>query len=157
MSSVRVTGIEELIAKIKRLAGSDVLKPLIKAAALHIEGVIRKYPPTTIANSPDNPRGMWYQRGYGSKWHTKDGVRGSATSQQLGNQWGIDYQNGGLGAIIGNAVTYAPYVHDPEEQTSFHGAHGWKTTQTVIDDETPKVQDILGGVLQKEVDRIVGV
>lgn len=96
-----------------------------------VHNLIATYPPATIANSPANPTGRWYQRGYGPRWRRKDGsVGGRKTSQQLGQSWTTKVSN--WQAVVGTKATYAPFVQSAEDQAAFHKARGWKTDQDVL-------------------------
>lgn len=128
---IRIVG----LGAVQRKLNID-LKPALSAAtkaiALEIQGEIAPYPPSTIANSPSNPTGRWYERGYGPKWRVKSGaVHGRATSQTLGRRWAVKQR--GLGAVLGNSATYSPFVHDKNKQARFHGARGWVTDATAIE------------------------
>jgi hypothetical protein len=66
----------------------------------------------------------------------KDGsVGGRKTSESLGRKWTVATRDSGWSVLIGNNASYSPYVHDAEEQASFHAARGWVTDQQVLDQE----------------------
>ncbi len=123
---ITITGLKEA----QRLLGTNfkpALQAATKAIALQVQGEIAPYPPATGGNSPSNPTGRWYERGYGPRWRRKDGsVGGRKTSQMLGRQWGIR-ASGAWGQIVGNRATYAPYVHAEGQQARVHRAHRWVT------------------------------
>ena len=145
-------GIDKLLAKLAKLGKTSALRPATQAAALHIKGKVDKYPPSTSANSPDNESGRWYERGYGSKWRRKDGsVNGRKTSETLGRKWTTQIIAGGASAIVGNNVSYGPYVQDEEHQTSFHQARGWKTIQTISREEA----DTIMRFYRQQIERIL--
>jgi hypothetical protein len=129
--SITITGLKEA----QRLLGANfdsAMQSATKAIALQVENEIAPYPPATEANSPGNPKGKWYERGYGPRWQRKDGsVGGSKTSQMLGRRWGIR-PFGRIGTLVGNTATYAPFVHSQEDQAAFHGRRGWKTDHAVL-------------------------
>lgn len=123
---VEVKGLDEIA---RRLNAS--LEPIIKAvafvAATEAQDFISPYP---TQPAPANPK-RWYERGYGSKWRTKDGsIHGRKTSEVLGRKWSIrPYQN--VGAVLQNTASYAPFVHSADNQATIHKNTGWKTdTQT---------------------------
>lgn len=128
---IRIVGLRE----IQRALGADI-KPAIQAAtkaiALEVQGTIAPYPESTIANSPSNPKGRWYQRGYGPKWMTKKGeVHGRKTSQTLGRRWSVKQR--GIGAIVANLASYADVVHSQQKQARFHAARGWVTDKMALE------------------------
>lgn len=139
--------------QLTQLGKMDAVKAAIKAAALHIKGKISTYPPATIANTAANPGGRWYQRGYGPKWNTRDGVHGRKTSETLGRRWSISSTDGGMGATISNNASYVEYVHDDQKQAGFHGARGWKTARQVAEQETDEIVRFVEGFVQSEIDR----
>jgi hypothetical protein len=130
--TIRITGLKE----VQRLLGADfdsALQSATKAIALQAESEIAPYPAATEANSPGNPTGKWYERGYGPRWRRKDGsIGGAKTSQMLGRRWGIRPM-GRIGTLLGNTASYAPFVHGQEEQAAFHGRRGWRTDRGVIE------------------------
>lgn len=147
-----VTGIEETLAKLQRLGKLDTMRAVMLAAAEHVKGVVDKYPPATIANSPQNPTGKWYERGYGPKWRTKDGgVHGRKTSKMLGRQWTVA-AIGNFESVVGNNVPYGPYVQDETEQASFHKAHGWKTVQQVAREEADTVTRFIVAEIGRQIE-----
>lgn len=148
---IKYDGLEPLLKKLTKLSQLKYVIAAIKAAAAHVKGKADDYPPSTIANSPDNPTGRWYERGYGPKWQTRSGVHGRKTSETLGRRWAIKIEDHGLTAIIGNNVSYAPFVHSREEQAGFHKDRGWKTVEDVAEEETPVVLDFL----HQEIDRAI--
>ena len=132
MFSIKVEGLDRLQRHLNRN-----LKPAFRRASLAIAEVIRdeiaKYPPATIANSPSNPRGRWYQRGYGPRWARRDGsVGGRKTSEQLGQSWTTRQKD--MGAIVGTKVSYAPFVQAANQQASFHQGRGWVTDRQAVQD-----------------------
>lgn len=144
MANIKIEGLDEAIKKLESLNRLNRLKPAFRAAAAHVKGKIAIYPAATLGNSESNPTGRWYQRGYGPKWKRKDGsIGGKKSSETLGRKWTHEALSSGIGARIGNNVTYGPFVHDPAEQTSFHKAHGWKTTEQVAQEESGAVNRII--------------
>lgn len=138
---IKIEGIDNLIKKLGPLEGLRCIKPPIKASALHIKGKVDQYPAASEANTPGD---HWYERGYGSRWQRKDGsFGGKRSSETLGRKWTIAEVNGGLGAIIGNNVSYGPFVQDEDKQASFHGARDWPTIQKVTKDEADYVTRII--------------
>lgn len=151
---IRIKGAQQLMAKLESLDRLNAIKPAIKAATLHIKGKIAVYPPASIANSPSNDLGRWYQRGYGPRWKRKDGTTGgSKTSETLGRRWTTDYRNGGLTGVVGNNASYGPYVQQKEKQADFHRARGWLTDEDVIENERHTVERYILNAIDKALSK----
>ena len=146
--SVEIEGLEPLLRKLDNLEDLKKIKPALKAGAVHVMGAIKPYPPATIANSPSNPTGRWYERGYGTRTATG---RGYKTSETLGRKWTVASRDRGFTQVVGNNVSYGPFVQSAEEQAKIHGKRGWKTDQQVIDEESDTVLDFV----KDEIDRIL--
>lgn len=151
-----IRGMRELLQKLDTLAGLEGAKRGLKAGALHIKGIVSQYPPATEANSSTMDR--WYQRGYGPRWRRRDGsIGGSKTSEALGRKWTEESRNGGLTQVIGNNVTYGPWVQAAEKagtkgpQASFHKQHGWKTDEEVIDQEGSRVLSFVKSEIERDL------
>lgn len=128
--SVRLEGLDDL----QRKLGAD-FRPMMRAATLaiaaEIQGKIAPYPPSTEANQPGS--GRWYERGYGPRWTRKDGSTGGRkTSETLGRRWALG-NYGDIGAKLGNAASYAPFVHAESDQALFHARRGWLTDRQATD------------------------
>jgi len=145
---VRIEGLEPLLRKLDGIENLQKIRPAMMAGALHVKGKIAKYPPESIANKPSNPGGRWYERGYGTRTATG---RKYPTSETLGRKWTVANRDKGLTKVIGNNVSYGPYVQSAEDQAKIHGERGWKTDQQVADEEADTVIDFV----KKEVDKIL--
>lgn len=149
-----IKGMDKLLRKLKSIEELRGARRGLKAGAVHIKGIISKYPPATIANSPGNPTRRWYERGYGPKWKRRDGsVGGRKTSETLGRKWTIGERAGGLQQVIGNNASYAIYVHSDADQARFHGRRGWKTDLEVIKEEGDHVLKFVQKEVEKELAR----
>lgn len=137
MYSITVKGIDKIIRNLQ----ADPKKAIsagLKAVATELQTIIQVYPPETIANSPENPRGQWYQRGYGVRWKKKDGtVGGKPTSGQLKKRWHIKNQSATSVLLYNQASEYgrgtdwySGYVHASEKQAGFHAKRRWITDET---------------------------
>ncbi len=124
--SIHIEGLD----RVQKLLGTSFERPLDSACqgiALEVQGQIAPYPPATEANSPSNPKGHWYERGFGPRWYRQDGsIAGRKTSQTLGRRWGV-HRQGRLSWLVTNAATYAPYLHAQARQVKWAGARGWRT------------------------------
>jgi hypothetical protein len=145
---IRLEGMEEILSKLDNLEDLQKVRPAMMAGALHIKGKIAKYPAKTKANSPSNPTGRWYERGFGTR--TKTG-RAYPTSETLGKKWTVANRDKGFTKVIGNNVSYGPFVQSAEKQAKFHERRGWKTDEQVIDEEQDTVLDFV----KDRVDRIL--
>ena len=145
---IKIEGMDELIKKLDDLDDLQKLRPAMMAGALHIKGKIAKYPPSSIANSEMNPTGRWYERGFGTKTATG---REYPTSETLGKKWTVANRDKGLTKVIGNNVSYGPYVQSAEKQAKIHEQRGWKTDQQVADEEA----DTVLKSVKREVDKIL--
>ncbi len=107
---------------------------------MYVKGKIAKYPPATIGNSPSNPRGQWYQRGWGVRYK---GGGGRKTSENLGKKWTTKYNKAKFEAKVGNNASYAIFVQGPkgDGQARHMAGIGWKSIDTVAEKETKRVQE----------------
>jgi hypothetical protein len=128
---IRIEGLNE----VRTMLGQDfapALRTAIKAIALEVEDKMAPYPPATIANSPSNPSGRWYERGYGQRWRTKRGTGGRATSQMMNRGWSVA-PYGATGWVLGNRATYSGYLHSKATQVSWASSRGWQTDLASLD------------------------
>ena len=152
MTTIQIKGLDKLEKKLGDIQPG--VQAGIKAATVHIKGKIAKYPPATIANQPKSySKGQWntwYERGWGSKWALSGGGwHGRKSSETLGRKWTIEIRNNGLTGIVGNNVSYGPYVQDPERQARALKRIGWKTTSEVAEEEAQTVTDFIKGQIDK--------
>lgn len=147
-TGIRIEGAKELRRKLAGIQELDE-KAVLRAIGLDIIDAVSPYPNKTVANSPENPSGRWYERGYGPRWRRKrtGGVGGRRTSENLSKKWGIVVR--GSQVQIGNTASYAEYVQG-EKQAGFHASRGWKKLQDVAEQRLPEVVD----ALRKQIDRI---
>lgn len=166
--AIRIEGLTE----VKRALGQD-FKPTIKAAtkaiAAEVQDVWAPYPPQTIANSPSNPRGYWYERGFGTRrWTTTPGanmsragilkatktggIKGYKTSQTMNRRWSI-VAHGAIGWALGNAATYSKYLHSAAQQVRWAGPRGWITDKRAAEVvvQSGAIQHIIGQAIAKRL------
>lgn len=136
-AAIEIKGVEEVMAKLGRAAGLDVLQSPMQRALYRIEYDIKVYPPP--AKQRDGYKGPIYRRGYGFEG-------GPATSERLRDSWTtkITRFGGGLRGAVGTNVSYAPYVqHDRSfpkpRQTLKHIATGWITDKRVIEQNARRI------------------
>lgn len=155
-ATITVKGISELQAKFERI--EPAVRRGVSAAAVHVYGKAKIYPPSTAANAPrtyqKGARNTWYERGWGSKWAIKaGGWHGHKSSENLMAKWTSKISNHGLTATIGNNASYAPYVQGADEQTKAMKVIGWKDVGTIVEEEAPRVENFIRGEIQKELNK----
>ena len=132
----QIIGDEALKRKLRSLGDLRFLRPTIKGALTHISGKVSQYPPAPPKNK--TPGHSWYDRGWGSRWMRKDGtVNGRQTSEDLGQSWTSKVETNTRGRI-GNDTSYGQWVQG-EKQSGRMEAIGWKTTDTVVEEESAHV------------------
>lgn len=138
-ATIEIEGLDELVRKLDDLAKLTKVHAGMEAAALYLKGKIAIYPPATIANSPSNPSGQWYQRGWGVRYK---GGGGRQTSEQLGQKWTTKYDKSKFEAVVGNNASYARFVQGPKgTQAKAMARIGWKGVDSVASEETKRVQE----------------
>jgi len=142
--TVHIEGLDRVVRKLRSLEDLSAYKNALKAAAVHVKGKIAKYPPASEANRP-NESGRWYERGYGMRWPGG----GKKTSEMLGRKWKTQARDGGMVQVVGNNVSYGPFVQDRDSQAAFHKRRGWSTIQQVAQEESRTVVEMVA----KEVDK----
>lgn len=156
----------------------------VSATALSLRAIYantQNYPAETIANSPQNPTGRWYERHYGPRWIRKRGdvtmittrkranifegaglIGGSPTSEQLQLRWQIDTPqvNGSeVEGTLRNDASYALVVQGPHEgepgfaQSGVMADIGW----TSIDDGIEASGDMINAAWSDMLDEFVTV
>jgi hypothetical protein len=126
---LRITGHEAIERRLGRS-----LAPALSAAAIaiahQVQSEVAPYPRATIANSPSNPTGRWYERGYGTRRRTRSGIRGRKTSEMLGRAWSVARR--GAGAVLKNRASYSAFLHDYKKQVGWAGTRGWITDKSAM-------------------------
>jgi phage gpG-like protein len=151
---VEIEGLDELIRKLDDVAQLRKVHAGIRAAGMYVKGKIAIYPPATIANSPNNPSGQWYQRGWGIRYK---GGGGRQTSENLGKKWTSKYDKRKFEAVVGNNASYAVFVQGPKQggkgaRQAKHMANiGWKSIDTVAKEETKRVQEYVFEAVRRAI------
>ena len=134
---IRIEGLPELQKIMQKLGTLQPVKTGLKSAALHVKGRIAKYPP--VSRRPQPFVSDLQRRGFFAKLKSgeidvpyKRGI--SSKSERLGQSWTVEPRNAGLTQIVGSDTSYGPLVQG-ERQTGYHKGTGWKTTNTVIEQE----------------------
>lgn len=125
--NISFTGLDELRARLAQNLTPHIA-PGLYALAAEIQNVLAPYPPETIRNSPANPRGRWYERGYGYRSRTG---RSWQTSEFLGRSWGIVTPRMER-VVLFNRASYAPFVQSAAFQAQVMAQIGWKTDRWAI-------------------------
>ena len=140
MAELKIEGLEQVIAKLDKMAGVVWLRTTLITAAIMVKNEVAKYPAASEANTPYQRR--WYQRGWGTKWMRKDGsVNGRQTSETLGRRWHYKRVEsaGEMQMVIGNNASYAPFVQGAEKQAAFHKSRGWVTAEAALEQARPMI------------------
>lgn len=148
----RIEGLEDAVRKMDKLRSLEYLKAILKAAIVHLQGKIAKYPPSSEANAPSSaPGSRWYERGMGTHYiRVRDGGHSIyRTSEMLGRSWTVGSENQGLTWYTGTRVSYARHVQDREKQAYFHKARGWITAQDVVEDERVYIEQFAAEELER--------
>lgn len=133
---VELRGMKELQAKLNKLdnVGNTLRLPMVQSAE-QVRSYTAQYPQATSANRahgtvPDR----YYQRGTGSVYVGKSGVRVVKRSEMLNRSWSIRYgfSSKEAQATIGTRASYAKWVHDERKQARIHAMRGWRTAQNVF-------------------------
>lgn len=157
----------------------DLILPIAEEAidnALRaVYAVAEPYPPETIANSPQNPKGKWYERHFGPRWVRVRGldtstltkrsrvnvyeaaglVGGRNTSEQLQLRWRLnkaEKTSDGIEGSLENTASYAAAVVGPlDVQSAVMKEIGWKS----IDDDLAESDDTIDAILHDMLDHVV--
>lgn len=124
---ITVKGLNQVLAKINRIKSPAVRKRVLSAGAFQAQELIAVYPKSTIANSPANPTGRWYERGFGTRTATG---KAYATSETLGRRWTTRVTANQ--AVVGNNASYARFVQG-DKQAALHKRRGWVSTRDVAE------------------------
>lgn len=72
------------------------------------------------------------------------------TSKHLGKRWTseVKVSGGDVLGVVGNDVSYGPFVQSAEHQAWHHGLRGWKTDEQVLEEEAAWVQREFAGAIR---------
>lgn len=161
MTTIRVEGAEELIARLTRLEQMQRVKDAIYAATMDIKGRIAKYPDRSsrpnLMLRGNSARAQRMRAGFFAR--LKSGEievpyrRGqSPGSEKLGQRWAVSMENAGWRGVVGNNASYAKLVQDSANQTSYHRHTGWVTTNQVAQLYGKQAIDSISRALIQEVE-----
>jgi hypothetical protein len=127
---ILIEGLPQL-RKIMNEVGS--LRPVrrgLAKAAIHVRRHIATYPKQ---RPPVNPKWL-YVRGRGMRYLPTGRTR--LTSEDHANSWAGKSALTGLRWTIESDTSYGPYLQDEKKQTFYHKETGWKTMETVTEEQT---------------------
>ena len=170
-ASIKIDGMDELLAKIKTLQELKPVIAAIRAAAVYVRGaVITAVPQTKVVTRAsvygssfksikqrkfffaalrDGRIEVPYRRGMSKKSEAFTKKASGEESKGSKGSWTISERNNGLTQVVGSNASYGPYLMDPQKQTAYAKAMGWQTTQAIADETTSEVTRIL----RQEIDR----
>ncbi len=139
MTSVKIVGLEQIQRKLSSMSAE--IEDTFHAGAEEASNRVilptvglQRYPPETEANRPPTP---YYIRGRG----TQTATRNYQNSERLGTRW-VFSRLAGLRASIGNAASYAPYVHG-ENQARAMAPKGWRRLMDVADEKRSEIERVI--------------
>ena len=137
IESITIEGMPGLMLALNGLADGKYRKPAMQAIGTMIQHEVAPYPPLTEANSPLNPTGRWYQRGYGMRSRTG---WSRETSEHLSKSW---YISASVDQVeVGIKASYGIFVQG-DEQAGFHGERGWKVLSVVARNKLDEAVEII--------------
>lgn len=148
MSCIEIEGLEELERKLGRLASIDLLKPPMHKAVKVIYAETQVYP-------PPRRKPMRWKSAKQRRWFFANLRKGNIRvpyvrrhSGGLAGAWTEKVQVRGmtLVGIVGNRISYGPYVMHPQKQAEYHRGN-WPTT----DDITKKVAPTISKIFQDTI------
>lgn len=133
MTSIRIDGLSELIARVSEAQARKILEPPMRRAVLRLERGMKQYP-------PQRP-GSTYRRGIDPR------------SERLGQRWTSNVQatGSGLRGTVGNNASYAPWVQASAFQARTH-RNRWQTDVDVMDDNEAKIVDDFARTVEKALE-----
>ncbi len=158
---IEIRGLEKLSKGLIMLGKLDDVKDSILEGAEHLKDKIADYPSQKYVSIQE--AGGWAsekQRIYviamlaSGAWDSPYRRGQSGSSEDLADKWTITSIDGGLGAKVGNNVSYGPYVQDPDEQSKMMELRGWQTTDDVAKDEADQVVSLVMEGLDRAIKRI---
>lgn len=149
---IQIEGLDRVIGKLENLQQLNTVKAGIKAAAIHVKGKIAEYPPRKhipMRWKSERQR-RWFFAALRSGAIDVPYKRGSSPgSEGLGRRWTVKERDDGLSAVVGNNVSYGPFVQREDSQYWMHKASGWKTTARVANEERSVVVDFVTAAIRK--------
>lgn len=125
--TIRITGIDKVLAKLGKVEGINVLRAPMQRAVYRLQARMAQYP-AQRANSRYRRTGT-----LGRKWTAK-----------------IDEGNGVIRGRVGNNTEYAPLVQSYQFQARIHRSL-WQTDKYVVETETRNIERDFQGTIEQAV------
>ena len=135
MTTIRIEGAAELIARLTRIEQMQRVKASIRQAAVFLERKVKEYP--TESHRPNwmlhgnSAKAQRMRRGFFYHLNHGDITVPYKRTQNISKKWTTATENSGWRAVVGNTASYARLVQDSAKQTSYHRHTGWITTRQV--------------------------
>ena len=130
MVEITIAGTDQLIARLGRVEGANILRDPMRRAVLRLEAAMKEYP-------PERP-GQRYVRGRGMP--DADGIVRRLTSEQLGKKWTTRIKQEGeyLVGSVGNNASYGPFVQSRRFQARVHQGR-WRTDEQAMNENAAAI------------------
>ena len=124
--TIRITGVEEVNARLDRLKGIDWAVTPMNQSVLRLQERLALYPPKRAGST-------YVRTGVLSKeWTTKVQQEGSTR----------------VTGTVGNAVEYAPWVQSRNFQAGIHRGR-WKTEADIAEEETQNIVNFFRAAIER--------
>jgi len=150
--TVTIEGMDKLQRKLRRMASGQAARRAVAEAATYVKGQAAIYPPVRRQLQPfktDKQRRYFF-------WALRSGAinvpykrRGAGGG--LAGGWTVIFTGDGLNAVVGNAVSYGPYVMGSHSQALYH-AGNWKTEQIIASEVERPVLDIVTRHIRADIE-----
>lgn len=147
--SITVEGAEELLQKATKMP-IEIARAL-NAGGVHVKGKIATYPPRANLTRKQ-VYGTSFKSDKQRRWFFANGIHQTPYKRttQLGQSWSVQ-QPQPFQVIVGSSRDdYGPYVQGADQQSLYHKAQGWKTTDQVANEESGHVT----GLVKKAIDNL---
>jgi len=157
--AIEVKGADAIIKLLGELAGMTFLNAVIEAAAHDLLDKQAEDMPGAVGQMKARPQ--WASRAQQVAYLASRRERGldikytresDDDSQQLMKGWNVSSLGPGqIGASLGNAATYGPFVMDKDMQTAMHKATGWPTVQGTVEKHGAEVQTKIETAIKNKI------
>lgn len=127
MTTIKVYGVEQFIARISRPMASRTLRPAMQASV----GILQR----DIAKYPRQRAGATYRR-----------------TGTLGRRWTTEVAKSGLWGKVGNNTSYGPFVQSSQFQATMHRGR-WQTDEQVLQRNTGRIEKIFSKAIDRALDK----
>ena len=150
--SIRVEGLAELVARLKKVGSLTGVRAAIKGAAVHVLNRMKEYPVASHRPQPfvsdKQRRGFFYYLNLGDiEVPYRRGK--SPKSESIKHRWTRRTEDDGLTEVVGNNASYVRLVQDADKQAKYHTTTGWQTVQSVMKEERDLVTGMIMGAAQR--------